>query len=82
MLYNILLLLTLYTGIYNISFPKCQTKNNGKFPAPQENSKISMSLPPTMYADGLKHHTIKTRVEKKITARGPYDTFTGQKNKI
>lgn len=35
-----------------------------------------------MYADGLKHHTIKNRVEKKITARGPYDTFTGQKNKI
>ncbi|KAL5236200.1 hypothetical protein ACI65C_003610 [Semiaphis heraclei] len=71
---------TLGPGIYNISFPECQTKNNGKFPAPRENLKISMSLPPTMYADGLNHHTIKTRVEKKITARGPYDTFTGPRD--
>lgn len=35
-----------------------------------------------MYADGLKHHTIETRVKKKLTARGLYDTFTGNKNKI
>ncbi|CAI6364016.1 unnamed protein product [Macrosiphum euphorbiae] len=71
---------TLGPGIYNLSFPKCQTKKNGKFPARPQNLKINWNLPPTLYADGLKHHTIQTRVEKKISTRGPYDTFTGPRD--
>ncbi|XP_060872094.1 uncharacterized protein LOC132946228 [Metopolophium dirhodum] len=71
---------TLGPGIYNITFPKCQTKKNGKFPARLQSLKINWNLPPSLYADGLKHHTIQTRVEKKITARGPYDTFTGPRD--
>ncbi|XP_003240933.1 uncharacterized protein LOC100575869 [Acyrthosiphon pisum] len=71
---------TLGPGIYNISFPKFQTKKNGKFPGRPQDLKINSNLPPTLYADGLKHHTIQTRVEKKITARGPYDTFTGPRD--
>ncbi|KAE9529734.1 hypothetical protein AGLY_011830 [Aphis glycines] len=71
---------TLGPGIYNITFPKCQTKNNGKFSGRSYDFNINLNLPPNMYADGLKHHTIETRVKKKLTARGPYDTFTGPRD--
>ncbi|XP_025200198.1 uncharacterized protein LOC112598076 [Melanaphis sacchari] len=71
---------TLGPGIYNISFPKCQAKKNGKFPGRSYDLNINLNLPPNMYADGLKHHTIETRVKKKITARGPFDTFTGPRD--
>ncbi|XP_022163138.1 uncharacterized protein LOC111028714 [Myzus persicae] len=71
---------TLGPGIYNISFLKCQRKKSGKFPAQTQILKINLNLPPSIYADGLKHHMIQTRVEKKITARGPYDTFTGPRD--
>lgn len=60
----------------------CQTQKNGKFRGRLHGFKANFNLSPNTYADGLKHHTIQTRVEKKITARGPFDTFTGHKNKI
>jgi len=60
-------------------FPRRVIKINTCCCDPPKNKLI---LPPHYYADGLKQHMIETRVKKKIGTRGPYDTFTGHKNKI
>lgn len=57
---------------------RCQTVKDIKIRSRPRDTRRYFNLPPDTYADGLKHHMIETFVGKKLTARGPYDTFTGQ----